>query len=325
MKPIAWLAGVWRFLRAVVRGFIEHDVLSLAAAVAFYTVLSFAPLVLLLVTIGGLIGEVADKDIVRVFYTQLGPNASEVGQVVVEQARAAGSPKEAWRWGVSLGGLLFSASLVFAQLQKALNRIWGERARQRQGFLAWVWKRLISMGMVFAIMFILLVAMVVSAVIEFLLPTNNEAVGRVSVLFMSLVVTTLLFAAIFKVLPDAKIAWKEVWLGAFTTALLFSVGKAGVSLYLDHGNVGDSYGGVAGALIALLVWVYYSCIILFVGAEMTAQYDQRKARKRRQREELERAAALAATSGVGADPGVLRSVTAAEPPEPEATRETPGG
>jgi hypothetical protein len=148
------------------------------------------------------------------------------------------------------------------------------------------------MGMIFAIMFILLVAMVVSTLIESLLPRTNEVVGRISVTGVSLLVSSLLFAAIFKVLPDAKIAWREVWLGAVTTALLFSGGKAAVSFYLKHGGVVESYGSAAGALIALIVWVYYSCIILFIGAEMTAQYDQQRAARRRARE----AQAIASTA-----------------------------
>ncbi len=276
--------SAYNFVRSVIRGFNEHDVMSLAAAVAFYTLLSFAPLVLLLVTIGSLLGEVAKSEMVQNFYAQLGPEAAQVGQAVIEQAERAGPPRELWRWILSSSMLLVSASLVFNQLQKSLNRIWGTRTTPRSGFFAWVWKRLLSMGMIFAIMFILLVAMVVSTLIESLLPSTNEVVGRISVTGVSLLVSSLLFAAIFKVLPDAKIAWREVWLGAITTAILFSGGKAAVSFYLKHGGVVESYGSAAGALIALIVWVYYSCIILFIGAEMTAQYDQQRAVRRRARE-----------------------------------------
>ncbi len=284
--------STYNFVRSVVRGFNEHDVMSLAAAVAFYTLLSFAPLVLLLVTIGSLLGEVAKSEMVQNFYAQLGPEAAQVGEAVIAQAERAGPPRELWRWILSSSMLVVSASLVFNQLQKSLNRIWGTRATPRSGLFAWIWKRLLSMGMIFAIMFILLVAMVVSTLIESLLPRTNEVVGRISVTGVSLLVSSLLFAAIFKVLPDAKIAWREVWLGAITTAILFSGGKAAVSFYLKHGGVVESYGSAAGALIALIVWVYYSCIILFIGAEMTAQYDQQRAARRRARE----AQAIASTA-----------------------------
>ncbi|QYK46890.1 MAG: YihY/virulence factor BrkB family protein [Phycisphaeraceae bacterium] len=297
------LRSGFNFLRAVVRGIVEHDILSLAAAVAFYTLLSFAPLVLLVVTVGGFIGEVAKSELVQSFYSQLGPDAAQVGQAVIAQAERAGPPREAWRWILSSGMLLVSASMVFNQLQKSLNRIWGMRASPRSGVFAWIWKRLVSMGMIFAIMFILLVAMVVSTVIEALLPRTNEVVGRVALSGVSMLVSALLFASIFKVLPDARIAWREVWLGAITTAVLFSGGKAAISWYLKHGGVVESYGSAAGALIALVVWVYYSCIILFVGAEMTAQYDQQRAAKRRAREAsaiAEAAARIASAANVEA-------------------------
>ena len=299
------------FVRAVGRGFIEHDVMSLAAAVAFYTVLSFAPLVLLLVTLGGFLSDANESALLARFYEHLGPQSVQVGEEVIRHARLAGSPRESWRWITSLSVLVVSASLVFGQLQKSLNRIWGAHANVRKGFFAWLWKRVLSMGMVFAIMFILLVALVVSAVIEAVIPQDNEYVGRATVLFVSLVATTLLFASIFKVLPDVRIDWKEVWVGAFTTAILFSTGKALVSFYLEHGGVVESYGKAAGALIAMLLWVYYSCIILFIGAEMTAQYDQARAERRRARE----AAELAAKAAVRATPQHAESITESTRPD----------
>lgn len=302
------------FVRAVCRGFVEHDVMSLAAAVAFYTVLSFAPLVLLLVTLGGFLSDANESELFARFYEHLGPQAGQVGEEVVRHARLAGSPREAWRWILSLTVLVVSASLVFGQLQKSLNRIWGAHANVRKGFRAWLWKRVLSMGMVFAIMFILLVALVVSSVIEALIPQNNEYAGRAAVLFVSLVVSTLLFASIYKVLPDVRIAWKEVWVGALTTALLFSTGKALVSFYLEHGGVVQSYGRAAGALIAMLLWVYYSCIILFIGAEMTAQYDQARAARRRARETAALAAKAAAEAAHSKAHGHLHD----GPPAPTA-------
>lgn len=317
-SSVMGIRSTYNLVRAVVRGFNEHDVMSLAAAVAFYTLLSFAPLVLLLVTIGSLVGEVAKSDMVKRFYEQFGPQAAQVGEAVIRQAELAGPPQETWRWIVSVSMLLASASLVFNQLQKSLNRIWGMRASARSGILAWIWKRMLSMGMIFAIMFILLVATVVSTVIETVLPRSSELTGRLSVGFVSLMVSSLLFAAIFKVLPDARIAWREVWLGAFTTALLFSGGKAVVSIYLEHGGVQKSYGQAAGALIALIVWVYYSCIILFVGAEITAQYDQQRAARRRARE----AQAVAATASRVASEA---KVEAAKADELAKRQRAPGG
>lgn len=318
------IVGVWRFLVAVVKGFSDHDVMGLAAAVAFYTLLSFAPLVLLIVMVGGLLGEVAQNDLVKVFYTHFGPRASEVGEAIVSHARNAGRHTESWRWALSTGMLVLSASLVFGQLQNALNRIWGaDQVKIRGGFFGWIWKRVLSLGMVVAMMFIMLVAMVVSTIVEMLVPRlgGNPTFSQAGVVIVSLIVTTLFSAIIFKVLPDAKIAWREVWLGAFTTAVLFAVGKLGVAYYLKFGGVANSYGQAAGALIAMLVWVYYSCVILFIGAEMTAQFDQRGARIRARRAEAQKAAA----AQVDRRPGLAAtgSPPPGDPPEQRETRESP--
>lgn len=324
------IVGVWRFLVAVVKGFSDHDVMGLAAAVAFYTLLSFAPLVLLIVMVGGLLGDVAQNDLVKFFYAQFGPRASEVGEAIVSHARNAGRHTESWRWALSTGMLVLSASLVFGQLQNALNRIWGaDQVKIRGGFFGWIWKRVLSLGMVVAMMFIMLVAMVVSTIVEMVVPRvgGNSTFSQVGVVLVSLIVTTLFSAIIFKVLPDAKIAWREVWLGAFTTAVLFAVGKLGVAYYLKFGGVANSYGQAAGALIAMLVWVYYSCVILFIGAEMTAQFDQRGAKIRARRAEAHKAAAaqIDRKSGV-AQPVIATSATsppATSPPEMTGTEETP--
>lgn len=267
-------SGLISSVKRVFTDFIRHDAMSLAAAVAFYTALSFAPLVLLLVTTGGLLGDSTQVELIRFFDQQLGPRAAEVTQSVVENADAAGRDVGGWRWIFGTFMLVLSASAVFGQLQSSLNTIWETEAKASSGVWNWLRKRLVSMGMVFTILFILLVALVVSSTIEHIVPAGDELVGRVVALVASFIVATLLFAAIFKVLPDRRVPWRDVWLGAVITSVLFSLGKLVVSYYLEHGGVGESYGQAAGALIALLVWVYYSCIILFLGAEITRTYSR---------------------------------------------------
>lgn len=302
---------LWHFCKAVVRNFIDDDAMSLAAAVAFYTSFSFAPLVLLILAAGGMIDRVIDLDLLRFFEGQLGPGAGEVTGAVVDAPQKDARLEGSWRWYLGLAVLLFSASAVFAQLQTALNRIWGVQAApvhpdttsdREQGVVngsapgaaaprmaptadkgwrthartvistVWRWlrKRLLSMGMVLAILFILLVALVVTTVIDQLVPEDLETAGTISALAISFVVTTALFAAIFKVLPDVEISWKDVWFGAAITSLLFTIGQRVVSFYLD--NLADSYSGAAGAMIALLAWVYIASLILFLGAEVTQQW-----------------------------------------------------
>jgi len=267
-------SGPIRFIRKVIENFIDHDAMSLAAAVAFYTALSFAPLVMLLITAGGFLGDATQNDLIRFFDQQLGPRAAEVTEAVVENAKTKEQQTGSLRWLASTLLLVVSASAVFGQLQSSLNTIWDteSEAKSPGGLWSWIRRRLISMGMVFTVLFILLVALVLSSVIEQIVPSGTEFAGRVVVFLGSFLVATVLFAAVFKVLPDCPVAWRDVWLGALVTSALFSVGKLLVSLYLEHGGVGESYGKAAGALIALLVWVYYSCIILLLGAELTQAY-----------------------------------------------------
>lgn len=261
--------GMWKIARSTYESFSKDDAMSLAAAVAFYTALSFAPLVLLLVTVGGFLGEASQNNLVGFLNSQIGPRAGEVTAAVVENAEAQGEAKNTGRWVISTAVLIFTASAVFAQLQTSLNRIWGTTAKPRRAWWVWLRRRLLSLGMVIVILFILLVAMVLSSVLQRFIPEDRGVWARLGMELVSFVVAALLFAAIFKVLPDVRIAWRDVWLGAAITAALFSVGKFAVSVYMDRGGVGESYGSAAGALIALLVWVYYSCVILFLGAEIT--------------------------------------------------------
>jgi membrane protein len=266
----------WSVLTGSIRGaageFFEDRAMAHAAAVAFYTALSFAPLVLLFVTIGGFLGESTTNELISFFERQLGPEAAEVTDTVLAQASKPTEETNWWRMAWSIGMLLFTASAVFAQLQSSLNHVWDVRAVPGRGIWRFIRKRLLSMGIIFAVLFILLVALVVSAVIEKVVPSGDAVAGRVLSFVMSLAVFTLLFAAIYKILPDVRIRWSEVWFGASVTALLFTLGKLGISLYLQHSTVVDQYGSAAGSMIALLVWVYYSCILLFVGAELTEQY-----------------------------------------------------
>lgn len=256
----------------VAKGFMKHDDMSLAAAVAFYTAFSFAPLVLLLTTLGGFLGDATQHSLLRFFEGQLGPRAGEVTTAVIESAEADSYEAGSWKWIFGVILLLVSASAVFGQLQSALNTIWETEPRPGSGIWLWLRKRLLSLGMVLTALFILLVSLVLSSFAEQLLPAGDGVLGRVVSFAASFVVSTLLFAAIYRVLPDVAIGWREVWRGAAITGVLFCVGKLALGIYLERSGMAESYGKAAGAVVALLVWVYYSCIILFVGAEYTRQH-----------------------------------------------------
>jgi membrane protein len=181
---------------------------------------------------------------------------------------------------VGVGVLAFAATGVFVQLQDSLNTIWKVKKRQMNGLLAFLRQRLLSFAMVLGIGFLLLVSLVLSAALAAagaflirLLP-GWEAVLHLVNLAVSFAVITVLFAMIYKVLPDTRVAWSDVWLGAVVTSLLFSLGKLGIGLYLGKSSVSSAY-GAAGSFAVLLLWVYYSSQLLFLGAEFTQVYARR--------------------------------------------------
>lgn len=263
-------------VKAAAKQFIRDKAMAFSAALAYYTALSFAPLVLLLVTVGSFLGPGASEDLIQFFENQVGSQAGTITESVVENGAPDAEESGVFRVVLGVVLLLFAASGVFAQLQAALNYIWEVEPKPGQGLWGWVRKRLLSIGMVFALLFILLVALVLSSAIEHLVPENNELGARVTSIAVSLVVFTALFATIYKVLPDAEIAWGSVWLGALVTAIMFLIGKVAISLYLERGSATQSYGDAAGSLIALLIWVYFSGIIFFFGAEITQQHAIRR-------------------------------------------------
>lgn len=263
------------------REFSEDDALTLSAALAFYTALSLAPLLLVLLWVASLLGEGTQQQLVAQLQQVVGPQASAVIGTVVENARSR--PSAASVAGlVSLIAVLFSAAGVFAQLQHALNVVWNvQPSTQEGGTWGWIKKRLLSMGMVLLFGILLIASIVASTVLTTLTSSLQGIVPGASILWymldaaLSLALFTVLFAAIFKVLPDAKTAWRDVWWGAFATALLFAIGKVLVGFYLGYSSFGSTF-GAAGSLLALLVWVYYSSTIFLFGAELTRVHQKQR-------------------------------------------------
>ncbi len=254
---------------------------TLGAALAYYTVFSLAPLLIISISIAGLAfgREAAEGQIFNQLRGLLGDASGQAIQNIVQDASA--EPKTGLVATV-LGFvmLLFGASGVFGQLQTSLNAIWGVQPKPGRGVLGIIRDRILSFGFILVVGFLLLVSLLLTAAISFVgqgfgeMVPGMEALVQLLNVILSLGVITLLFAMMFKFLPDAKIAWRDVWIGAFITALLFSVGKFALGLYLGRSGVASSY-GAAGALIVLLLWVYYSSQILFFGAELTQVYANR--------------------------------------------------
>lgn len=257
---------IWKVTKTSVSSFVEDDAMSLSAALAFYTALSMAPLLVLLLRVASWFGEGTQQKMTSQIQGMVGEQAGQGIKMMIDNAEQQPG------WGsiagiVSLIVLLFSATGVFAQLQYSLNRVWDVKPKPSQGIWGWLRKRLLTLGMVFALGFLLMVSLAASGLINVLVP-GNSAIWRLVHLGVSLGVFALLFALIYKYLPDVEITWRNVWTGAIVTAVLFILGKFLIGLYLGHSSVGSSY-GAAGSLMVLLLWVYYSSLLFFFGAEVT--------------------------------------------------------
>lgn len=274
--------AIFRLLKETFTEWNEDKASRLAAALAYYTVFSIAPLLILVIAIAGaVLGEEAARgEIVGQIQGLVGRDGAQVIETAIEGASQPGENSGLIPSLVSIGVLIFGATGVFIQLQEALNTIWGVAPKPGQNIRTFVWSRFLSLGMVLVIAFLLLVSLVVSTVLAIFSNYMNglfpalQAVWSVVNFVISFGVITFLFAMIFKFLPDAKIAWSDVTLGAAITALLFTIGKSLIGLYLGNSSFSSTY-GAAGSLVVILAWVYYSAQILFFGAEFTQVYARR--------------------------------------------------
>ncbi len=256
----------------------------LAASLAFYTLLSMAPLLVLVISIAGLLlGEASARDeIVRQIQQLVGSGAAEVIEGVLDRAAEPGGGSVI---ATILGGLMLviGATGVFAELQDSLNTLWEVQPRPDLGWKALLRQRFVSFAMVLGVAFLLLVSLVVSAALALLgkwtsvLPDSLAFVGHVVNFVVSFGVIAVLFTLMYKLVPDVEISWRPAWVGGTVTALLFSLGKLAITAYLGSSSVATAY-GAAGSLVILLVWVYYSAQIFFLGAEFTQVYARRHGR-----------------------------------------------
>jgi membrane protein len=267
-----WQVG--SILKTTVMDWIDDNAARVAASLAFYTLLSMAPLILLSIALlGTLMGaESARARVLMEVGSVVGPQAAGALSAIVESAHRSDASVISSVVGIVV--LFVGASGVFGELQYALDTIWGVKPKPGRGIMGVIKDRLFSFSMVIAVAFVLLVSLIISTILS--------AVGRIVAdalpggamlwrcvnLSVSLGVITLLFAIIFKVVPDVKVRWRDVWFGAFVTAALFSVGKYALGLYLGTSSVASSF-GAAGSVVALVVWVYYSSQLVFLGAEFT--------------------------------------------------------
>ena len=270
----------FKLLKETISDFSDDNASLYAASLAYYTLFSIAPLLIIAISVAGFFfgQEAAQHEIAGQIQGMVGKEGAEAIQSMIQNAS---KPDSGGTFATIAGvvTLLFGASGVFAQLQTALNAIWEVQPKPGQGVRSFLQSRLLSFSMVLVIGFLLLVSLVLSAVISGantfvskLFP-GFEVLGQVLNFSLSFAMTTFLFAAIYRMLPDVRVPWKNVWIGAGVTSLLFSIGKLLIGLYLGNSGIGSTY-GAAGSLVVILVWIFYSSQILLLGAEFTQVYSK---------------------------------------------------
>jgi membrane protein len=273
------LRELWVIVKETGQGWDSDGVSSLAAGLAYYTLLSLAPLLVIAIAIAGLVfGQDAARDRIAVeLGTVVGAQAAQAIQEVVKRAQAPAAGIVSTIVGVVV--LFVGASGVFGELQTSMDRVWNVKPKPGRGFVGMLKDRFLSFTMVLGVAFLLLVSTILTAALAAVgrylgsaLP-GGEALWQLVNLAFSLATTALLFALIFKIVPDIQIAWKDVWVGAGVTSVLFTLGKFLIGFYLGKASVSSAY-GAAGSLVVLVIWVYYSAQILLLGAEFTQAYAQ---------------------------------------------------
>jgi|ERR1700728_82232 membrane protein len=266
------LKGLYFTLKEALWAWNDHEVPRLGAALSFYMMLSLAPLVILVIAIASVAfgHHAAQDEIIRQAQTIMGAEGAKAVETVIEHGR---NPTGVFASVIGVITLLIGASGAFSELQSALNKIWGVQSNGGSGVANLIKARLLSFGMVLGVGFLLLVSLVISAGLAVLgrffdaiLPMPELVMHTID-FGVSFAGISALFALIFKYVPEAKIDWKDVWEGAIVTALLFTIGKSLIGLYLGKAAIGSAY-GAAGSLIVVFVWVYYSAMIFFFGAEV---------------------------------------------------------
>lgn len=267
------LQSLWTILKKTVEGFSDDKITRLSAALSYVTIFSFAPFILVIINIGVFFAQDIEERLFSQLSSLLGSDGAKGLQEIVHNAEIANTSPITTIIGI--GVILFSATTVFASIQESLNTIWGIKPKPKKDWLKLIKNRLLSFSVIIALGFILLVTMSVSSIIGLInerlmayYPDVTVILFQVVGIILNIAFTSLVFLLIFKMLPDAKIKFRDIAIGAFATTLLFLIGQYAISIYLSRSNIASLYGAAASILL-LLAWVYYSAIIVYIGAEFT--------------------------------------------------------
>ncbi len=278
MKKKLSLHGIWDVLKQTFNGFGDDKITKLSASLAYYTVFSMGPLLVVIISLCSLFleREAVEGKVYGVLVGFVGSDTAAQLQEIIKNASVGNDSTVAAVIGIIT--LLLGATSVFAEIQDSINSIWGLKPKPKRGWVKMLQNRFLSFSVIVSLGFLLLVSLSISGIIEGLNDRLRASFPEVTIvifyilnLVLTLGTSMFIFAVIFRVLPDAKIKWRDVASGALITAVLFMIGKAGISLYISKTKVGSTY-GAAGSLVVLLVWVYYTSIILYLGAEFTKAY-----------------------------------------------------
>lgn len=321
-KKSSWSKSILDLLKETYNKWSDHQAPRLGASVAFYSILSFAPLLVLVTAMIGLVfgHEHAQGVLIDEARQLIGDRGADTVQTLLKNAQKPASGAIASV--IAFITLLFGASGVFTELQDALNLMWDVQSEAAAGFMGMVKQRLFSFGMVLSIGFLLLVSLLLSTGLAFLGHSFGQVVSvppfvlEIINFVVSFAVVTGLFALMFKYVPNSKVSWKDVGVGAVGTALMFTIGKLLLGLYLGKASVGSTY-GAAGSLVAVVVWIYYSAQIFFFGAEFTHLYSakdqQRQAAPAPEQAQVSQSAAPTGTSAPAAAAPAAAAPVAAAP------------
>ncbi|MEP7142748.1 MAG: YihY/virulence factor BrkB family protein [Ferruginibacter sp.] len=270
--------NIYLFAKKVILEFFDDDVLKYSASLSYYTVFSLAPMIIIIITICGLLfgREAIQGQVYTEIKDLVGSNAAIQIQETIKNIHLTKDTPVATIAGIVI--LLIGGTAIFGEIQDSLNKIWGLKVKTKKAWWKLIFTRLISFSLIISLGFVLMVSLLLNAVIVVIGNHLNKLVSGVGKIFIpaidnliTFVITTIVFAVIFKVLPDAKIKWKDVSVGAFITAILFTLGKIAIGWYLGRSNLATIY-GAAGSVVIIMVWAYYSSVILYLGAECTKVY-----------------------------------------------------
>ncbi len=266
------------FLKQVIEDFLEDKALKFSASLSYYTIFSIAPFLAIIIAFAGFF--FGKEAIQGELYPQINDLVGNEAALQIQQmiTNIHLSKNSTFATVVSFIVLLIGATGIFSEIQDSINHIWGLKSKPKRGLLKMLLNRLISFSLIISLGFLLMVSLLLNTVVDALsrqllkiLPDNGVYVVDILNNCLMFIVLSLLFGIIFKVLPDAKIKWRNVMVGAVTTTVLFMIGKFFIGFYLGHSNLGSVY-GTAGSIIIVMLWVYYSAVILYFGAEFTKVY-----------------------------------------------------